>query len=769
MQETIFVRDLAVALLAAAGAGWLLQRIGLSAVVGYLLAGMAIGPFSPAVQLVSNLNHIQLLAQIGLVFMMFAIGLGLNLARLQRMGLSIIFSVAISSIVLFNVCRLFGAAMGWSGFQTLFLAGTLMISSSAIIIKILDELNLTHQRAGQLALGITVLEDVVAIVLLTLFLSLSDPVGGPGTSFWKTLGLLGTFVVLLVVVAVLLMPRLLKLFSRGANAELRLTMLAGTVLLAAVWAVQSGYSLALGAFVLGVVVAGTRHRDEVENSFAPIQTVFGALFFVAVGMMFDYRHLLHVAGLVTAVTLLTVIARPLACAFGLVTVGHSTRNALKAGLALTPVGEFAFVLIQIGKSSNLLPESFYALAIGVSLATAVVGPLLTRRSEAIAAWVEAREPKAWREAVAFYHRWLAELQNRGKASLLWKLTSKRVLHVAFHLLFVSALFLVSNSIYAALLERFGRDLFFPNGLPVLYWISFGVVVLGPLVVIWRHGEVLAMLLSEGLTQGTTRGDLLRPLLQTMLKAVAACLLLAWLLVMVPFGPWVFWTSAGAVACVLVFAPFFWRRLVRVHSRFELEFREKMKAASTPGSTSGLPATILERPQEWNLEIDELTLAFSTAHAGRSIAELNIRKRFGCSIVAIERQGLILPNPSARERLYGGDKLLLLGTGEQLPVAAQFLHEGARGDADAAGFEDVGMETLTVPEHAPHLGRTLMEWGLIERHGIQVCGIQRGEQRLLIPSSEERILAGDRLLLLGPHDKIRDFRTMLGRSALRANS
>lgn len=761
MQETIFVRDLAVALLAAAGAGWLLQRIGLSAVVGYLLAGMAIGPFSPAFQLVSNLNHIQLLAQIGLVFMMFAIGLGLNLARLQRMGLSIILAVTISSILLFNVCRVFGTVMGWSGFQTLFLAGTLMISSSAIIIKILDELNMMHERAGQLALGITVLEDVVAIILLTLFLSLSDPNGGPGVSFGKTLGLLGAFVALLVVASVLLVPRMLKLFSRGANAELRLTALAGTVLLASVWAVHAGYSLALGAFVLGVVVAGTRHRDEVENSFATIQTVFGALFFVAVGMMFDYRHLLNVAWLVAGVTLLTVVARPLACAFGLVTVGHSTRHALKAGLALTPVGEFAFVLIQIGKSSNLLPESFYALAIGVSLATAVVGPLLTRRSEAIASWVEAREPKPWREAVAFYHRWLAELQDRTTASLLWRLTSKRVLLMAFHLLFVSALFLVSNSIYEAIHAQVGRDLFFPNGLPVLYWTGFGVLVLGPLVAIWRHSEALTMILSEGLTRDTARGELLRPLLQTMLKAVTACLLLAWLLVVVPFGPWVFWLSAGAAACVLLFAPFFWKRLVRVHSRFEAEFREKMKAASTPGSSSGLPATILERPQEWNLQIDELALPFATAHAGRTIAELNIRKRFGCSVVAIERQGLVMPNPSARERLYAGDKLLLLGTAEQLPRAGQFLQDGARTGADAPGFDDVAMETLTVPEGAEGLGRALKEWQLVERFGIQVCGIQRNGQRLLIPSSEERIVAGDRLLLLGTHDKIRDFRTALG--------
>lgn len=760
MQETIFVRDLAVVLLAAAVSGWLLQRIGLSAVVGYLLAGIAIGPFSPVLQLVSDLNHIQLLAQMGLVFLMFSIGLGLSMARLQRMGFSILVAVGISSILLFNLCRLFGVAMGWDGFQTLFLAGTLMISSSAIIIKILDELNFTHQRAGQLAIGITVLEDIVAVVVLTLFLSVSKAGQGQAASFWSTLGLLGTFVVLLVVVSVLVVPRILRLLSKDSSSELRITALAGLVLLASVWAVMSGYSMAMGAFVLGVVIAGTRYKDEVQRSFEAIHNIFGAVFFVAVGMMFDYRILLEVWWLVALVTLLTLIVRPLACAFGLVAVGHSSRNALKAGLALTPIGEFAFVLIQIGKSSNVLPESFYALAIGVSLATAVIGPVLTRRSDRICSWVEAHEPRPLREAIAFYHRWLTELQDRTNASLVWKLSSKRLLHTAFHLFFVSALLLASRPVYAAILKYTGKDLLFTDGLPIVFWTGFAVLLLGPLIAIWRNVEALTMILAEGLTQRGAKREVLRPFLQALLKGVAAFVLLAWLLLLVPFGPWVFWTLCAAAGLVLLFAPFFWRRIVRLHSRFEVEFREKMKAASTPGSASGLPVSVLERPQEWNLQIDEVTLPFMTVHAGRTIGELGIRKNLGCSILAIERQGLLIPNPSAARQLFAGDKLLLLGTGEQLPVAEQFLVGPSGADGDATGFDDIAMENFTVPDESTGLNGTLRDLRLVERFGIQVCGIQRGSDRILVPSSGERILGGDRLLLLGAHDHIRDFCTFV---------
>jgi hypothetical protein len=172
MQDSIFVRDVAVVLIAASVSGWLAQRIGLSAVVGYLLAGILTGPYSPALKVVSNIDHIQLLSQIGLVFLMFAIGLGLSFARLQRLGLSVVTAVIISSIFIFNVCRWFGLIMNWTPIEILFLAGTVMISSSAIIIKALDELNMAHQRSGQLAMGITVLEDIVSVVMLTLFISL---------------------------------------------------------------------------------------------------------------------------------------------------------------------------------------------------------------------------------------------------------------------------------------------------------------------------------------------------------------------------------------------------------------------------------------------------------------------------------------------------------------------------------------------------------------------------------------------------------------------
>jgi CPA2 family monovalent cation:H+ antiporter-2 len=373
--------------------------------------------------------------------------------------------------------------------------------------------------------------------------------------------------------------------------------------------------------------------------------------------------------------------------------------------------------------------------------------------------VEAREPKRFREIVAFYHQWLAELHGRSNASLLWQLCSKRILYTAMQLFFVSAALLFSKPLLGLLVKLLGRDPQASGGLAFLFWIALGIVLLAPIIAIWRNTEALVMIIADGATRHSSKSELLRPPLQAALKAVGGIVLLAWFLLMIPFGLWIFWAFCLVAGVVLFFAPVFWRRLVSLHSRLELDFREKMRAASVVSSTSGLPVSVLERPQEWDLQIDEVTLPFRTEHAGRCIADLGIRQRLGCSIMAIDRQGTLLTNPTATEKLFANDKLLLLGTAEQLAAAEQFL----RGSGSSAGlneFDDITMETLEVAEQNPDLGKSLAELDLVGRFGVQICGIQRGSQRILVPSSAEQLLAGDKLLLLGTHEKIQNFRTHL---------
>lgn len=760
MQGSEFIRDLAVVTLVAGAAGWLCRRVGLSAVVGYLVAGIIIGPYTPPFQLVADKERVEMLAEFGLVFLIFSVGLGLSLGRLKRLGLSVALGAAISALLVLNLCRLFGAALGWSSTESLFLAGMLMVSSSAIIAKVLEELNASHERWGQLALGISVLEDVVAVVMLTLLSSLVKFGGAQAPSVWPTLGKLSAFVVFLLFLSLLVVPRLLKSLAREGAGELRTLLLVGMVLGLAWLATEVGYSLALGAFVLGAIVAGTRYKAEVERSFEALQQTFGAVFFVAIGMLFDFKLLAESWPLVLAVSALVLVGRPIACTLGLLAVGNPNRQSIQAGLAVTPIGEFSFVMAQLGVASGAVPKSFSAIAVGVSLVTALVSPMIMRRSGPITDRLERSQPRWLREGIAFYHERLSQLSGRQGASVVWQLTGKRFAQVALHLLFLSAMLLFWHPAYAALAAVLGDNFVFPRGTRALFWVAFGTVMMGPLIALWRNLEAIVMILAEGATRENPRRATLQPWLERALKLIVALLLAGWLLTLLPLSGANPWVVAGVAACLAVVAALFWSRLLRWHNRVEVELRTQLRSASNPAASAGISLPLLEQPATWNLAIDEVTLPLQSEHAGRRIRDVGLRKQTGCSIIGLDRSGYVVTNPGADEVLYPGDRLLLLGSAEQLEQAEQFLTSGVRGAEAGEAFAELSNETVLWPTAHSHEGRTLAELDLLRRFGVLVCGIRRGTERLVMPAGTEAIHAGDRLLVVGTLPRIREFQHWL---------
>ncbi|MFM9029995.1 MAG: cation:proton antiporter, partial [Opitutaceae bacterium] len=360
-------------------------------VVGFLVAGMVIGPHTPPFALVTDVERVDTLAQLGLVFLMFSIGLQLSLRKLRRLGFGLLAATFAGALGVYQLTRLAALAAGWSATEGLFLAGMLMVSSSAIISKILRETGTNHERSGQLAMGVTVLEDVVAVVMLTILNSLVHlgRAGGAGVS--QTLLLLGAFVALAGIVGLLLVPWFLRRMSVAAEEELQTLLMGGLLLGLAVVAQAAGYSLALGAFLLGTIVAETPHRHQVERTFAGMRDIFSAVFFVAIGMQIDLALLGREALLILGAAAMALLVRPLAISGGLLLTGVPLKTAVRTGLSVSPIGEFSFIIAQLGVTAAVVPPRFYPLAVGVSLVTALVAPLVMRRAEAIAGAVEARQ------------------------------------------------------------------------------------------------------------------------------------------------------------------------------------------------------------------------------------------------------------------------------------------------------------------------------------------------------------------------------------------
>ncbi|MFO1497861.1 MAG: cation:proton antiporter [Verrucomicrobiota bacterium] len=702
MESLNFIEDLAAVMIAAGVFGSLCKRIGLSVVVGYLAAGVLLGPYTPPFAFVHDLERIHTLSQLGLVFLMFSIGLELSLNKLRRLGPSMAIATALGAFFVFNLTQGLGSVAGWPKVQTIFTAAMLMVSSSAVIAKMLRDLHLEHERAGQRALGIAVLEDIVAIVMLTVLGSYTR-IGGAekATGISMVLASLSGFVVLILMAALLFVPRLLRRLQAGADPELQTIIVAGVLFALSLAAVWAGYSLALGAFLLGAVVAELPQRHRVEHAFAGVRDIFSSVFFVSIGMLID----VHLVGQVwpwgLGLGLFVLIVRPLAVGLALVIAGTPPHDAARAGLCMSPLGEFSFVIAQMGVEAGILPKTQYPLAVGISLVTVILAPLINRRAEGLVEWVEKKQPVSLRRLLETYHRWLAQIVAAPGSREWWRQARPHLIYILIELLLVTGLLLSAETAYTALGQSSMAATLNEMRLRVMFWCALGVVILIPLIGIGWSVNVLSRIAGDSL-RGQSRFT--GGILVAGLQAGAAILVLFWLWFLIPAGllsarAW--WIILGFLAvCVALFS----HRLLSLRRYVLGSVGQVLEGTSTASI-----AQRWEQPSaDWDLNLQEVELPGSAACAGRTIADLQIRRRHGCTIVEINRQGYLLAGPEPSVALFPGDRLLLLGTAEQIASGRRALVREIANTENEALFDDSSLATVTVPNNPEMIGRPLRE-------------------------------------------------------------
>ncbi len=752
-----FIKDLAVVMLVAGLVGWACHRAGLSVVVGFLVAGMMIGPYTPPFSLVSSAESIETLAQVGLVFLMFSIGMGLSLRKLRRLGLSLVLATFIGAIVMYNLTRALGGIMHWNPIHTTFLAAMMMVSSSAIISKVLQEIGAMHEKPGQLAMGVAVLEDVVAIVMLTVLNSLIQ-MGGTQSSVGVTLGLLGAFIVLAGVGGMLIVPWLLKKMSLSAGEELPTIVVAGLLFVLAFLADRAGFSLALGAFMLGAIVAETPHKIQVGRAFEGMRDVFSAVFFVSIGMLIDLRAVAHAWPMIVGLTVFVLVARPLAVMTGMLVIGGSTRESLRVGLSVTPLGEFSFIIAQLGVAAKAIPQEFQAIAVGVSLLTTLAAPFLTRRADTISGWVAGKQPRWLGDLESYYHRWLERMQQRERKNILWQMSKKRFIQIGVEILLVTGLFVFSEQVFGLVRDYLPVRSRFPSGAQIIFWSVLVLIALGPLVAIWRNASALALLYAQVTTQGHPKAAKLAPVVETGLKLGAGLLLLLWLSAILPIrGDVARWLPVVALLVILLGFLVLRQRLVYWHSRLEVELQQALTQGDHKFTSTTAPWMAAHR--DWNLALMECVLPDLADCRGQTLGGLALRTRFGCTVAGVERSGVMVGNPTGDMILYPRDKVLLLGDPAQVAAGKDFLHETS-GLALVSNFDEVRMESVELPPSCGLHGRSLSDLALGKEFGLQVAGINRAGFRILNPHGEEKLFTGDSVLVLGSPDQIKAFKATL---------
>jgi len=456
------------------------------------------------------------------------------------------------------------------------------------------------------------------------------------------------------------------------------------------------------------------------------------------------------------------VARPAAVTSGLALIGIPAREALRAGLMAAPIGEFSFIIAQLGVEAVVVPGRFYPLAVGVSLLTTLAAPFLTRHSDAIAGRILARQPKWLGDWAGYYQDWLQRLRRQKSRSRLWQLSRKRLFQIAGEMLFVSGLLVFSGEIFAAAAGWLGWGTRLSSGAEIGFWIALTLVSLAPVVAIWRNCSALSLMVAQVSTAGHPRARQLAPVIETGLKAFAAVVLAVWLLAVIPAEDTARWLILSSAIIAVVAILFLRQKLIYWHCLMEVELKSVMDTSEHKMTATTAPW--LQPHADWNLHMIDCTLPDLADCQGKTIAGIELRARFGCSVVGVERQGFMIPLPPPEAVLYPRDKVLLLGTTEQVRLARAFLGTVSGAPVSDSLFEEVRMEAVKVPDDSRVEGRTLEDLAPARDHGVQIAGIHRGGVRILNPGGRETVRRGDELLVLGAPVPIVEFKAWLAEPA-----
>ena len=583
LHPVTLLQDLAVILVVAAAATLLCHAFKQPVVLGYLVAGLVVGPHTPPFSLISDEYAIASLAEIGLVLLMFGLGLHFSIRRLFSVG-GIAVAVALVEIATMLMLGYgCGTAFGWTPMDSLFLGAILSISSTTIIVKALEDLRMTDRPFAHIIFGTLVVEDVLAIALLALLSGLGTAGAGEALAIGPvltTLGELALFLVLMTTFGLLVLPRLFAYVARYDSNEMLLVTALGVCFASALLAHEFEYSIALGAFLAGALIAESPAGLRVETIVIPVRDAFSAVFFVAVGMMIEPATLVAYMVPVAVLTAVVVVGKVTACAAGAFLAGAKPHEAVRVGMGMAQIGEFSFIIAQLGSSIGVTSAFLYPMTVAISAVTTFLTPYLIKASDAASTLFARILPDDLMKPARYYERWLAGLREADTPE---RAVVRRILRRQFAFIALDLVLMLAILVFAGLLrQRFAHEL--AERLPyvnVLVPIAALLLCLPILVHAIGKQQALGMALSEiGIRPERTLGRaLLRHLLFALMLLPTLLVVLAFAIAML--GSWPL--ALVLLPILIVTAIGQWRRLARLYTRAQLD----------------IEATLAERPTERN--------------------------------------------------------------------------------------------------------------------------------------------------------------------------
>jgi CPA2 family monovalent cation:H+ antiporter-2 len=664
MQHATFLQDLALVMIVAAIVTVLFRRLKQPVVLGYILAGVIIGPHTPG-PLIADEHAIQTLSELGVIFLMFSLGLEFSLRKLKEVGATALIAAMFEILLMVWAGYELGRGFGWKQMDSVFLGAILSISSTTIILKALQELGKAKEPFARLIFGILIVEDILAVVMIALLSGFATTgtleAGAIGYTLLKLSAFLGT----LLVVGLIAVPRLLAYVAKFRSDEMLLITVVGLCFGVSLLAVKLEYSVALGAFLIGAIIAEARQIAKIEALTHPVRDLFSAVFFVSIGLLINPALLWQYAVPILIISAVVVVGQIVSCTFGTFIAGNDKATSLRVGMGLAQIGEFSFIIAAMGLTLKVTSDFLYPIAVAVSGVTTVLTPYLIRSADPVVRWFDRAAPPGLHNALETYTAWVGGL-GTGNQNFAGQLLRKWGWQIGLNLLLIAAVFLATVAVRGKALAYWPAIPGGSEGVKAILWLAATILSLPMLIAIFRKFQAFAMLLSEMHVTHERTGENTLAVRQVVTAVVVtagvAALLLYVLLLSSAILP-----SRKALFVALLFlsvaALLLWRASIRLHARAQGALRETFAQPPEPRHSEEPMRALLRQAEVHSLLISENSRA-----AGKLIGELRLRSETGASIVGIERGEQNIINPGPDEELRPGDHALLLGSAEQLERA-----------------------------------------------------------------------------------------------------
>lgn len=735
------IADLALILICAGIMTLLFKKLKQPLVLGYVVAGFLASPHMTYTPSVMDTANIQTWADIGVIFLLFALGLEFSFKKIVKVGGTAIIAACtiIFCMILLGVAV--GTAFGWKRMDCIFLGGMIAMSSTTIIYKAFDDLGMRKKKFTGLVLSVLILEDILAIVLMVMLSTMAVSNNFEGTEMLESIAKLLFFLILWFVVGIYLIPVLLKRCRKLMSEETLLIVSLGLCFGMVVLAAHTGFSAAFGAFIMGSILAETVEAESIERLVKPVKNLFGAIFFVSVGMMVDPAMIMEYAGPIIVITLAVILGQSLFGTLGVLLAGQPLKTAMQCGFSLTQIGEFAFIIASLGVALHVTSDFLYPIVVAVSVITTFFTPYMIRFAGPASNFVDTHLPDKWQKFLLHYASGSQTMNHES----LWK-------KLIFALLRITVVYSIISVAVIAIAFRFLVPLC-RQSLPGIW----GPLLAAFIIILFIAPFLRAIMIKKNHSMEfvtlwrDSRGNR-APLVATIVLRI----LLAVSFVMFVIAG-LFKLSVGlvfGVAVLLVIVMILSRQLKKQSIMIERTFFQNLRSRDMRAEYLGekkpeYAGRLLSR----DLHLADYEIPGESAWAGKTLAELNFGKRYGVHVVSILRGRKRINIPGASIRLFPQDKIQVIATDEELNTFGEEMNRVSEVSSDVIEKSEMTLRQFRIDAYSPFLGKTLKEAGIREKYHCLIAGVERGEETLHAPDPYEPFAEGDVVWIVGENSDV----------------